>query len=68
VVDAPDADAGSVLMHNIIPRLSATPGRLRRAAPTLGEHTHELLRTLGYDEARVAEMSAQGVIDGGEQG
>jgi crotonobetainyl-CoA:carnitine CoA-transferase CaiB-like acyl-CoA transferase len=68
VVEAPDADAGSVLMHNVIPRLSATPGRLRRAAPVLGEHTRELLQTLGYDEARVAELAAQGVIGGGERG
>jgi len=62
VVEAPDAEAGSILMHNVIPRLSATPGRLRRAAPVLGEHTHELLRILGYDEARMAELVAQGVV------
>jgi crotonobetainyl-CoA:carnitine CoA-transferase CaiB-like acyl-CoA transferase len=64
VVEAPDAEAGSVLMHNVIPRLSATPGRLRRAAPALGEHSRELLRMLGYDDARVAELAAQGVIGG----
>jgi len=67
VVEAPDAEAGSVLMHNVIPRLSATPGRLRRAAPALGEHTHELLRILGYGDARRAELVAQGVIGGAEQ-
>ncbi len=65
VVEAPDADAGSVLMHNVIPRLSATPGRLRRAAPALGEHTREVLGVLEYDDARVAEMGAQGVIRAG---
>ena len=36
LVEAPDAEAGSVLMHNVIPRLSDTPGRLRRPAPGLG--------------------------------
>jgi crotonobetainyl-CoA:carnitine CoA-transferase CaiB-like acyl-CoA transferase len=62
VVETPDVEAGSVLMHNIIPRLSATPGRLRRAAPALGEHTCEVLRTLGYDETRLAELLGQEVI------
>jgi crotonobetainyl-CoA:carnitine CoA-transferase CaiB-like acyl-CoA transferase len=62
VVETPDAEAGSVLMHNIIPRLSATPGRLRRAAPALGEHTREVLRTLGYDDTRLAELLGQEVI------
>ena len=28
IVEAPDEEAGSVLMHNVIPRLSETPGRL----------------------------------------
>jgi crotonobetainyl-CoA:carnitine CoA-transferase CaiB-like acyl-CoA transferase len=26
-----------------VPRLSQTPGRLRRQAPTLGQHTEEIL-------------------------
>ena len=26
IVEVPDAEAGSVLMHNVIPRLSETPG------------------------------------------
>ena len=41
IVEAPDEEAGSVLMHNVIPRLSETPGRLRFAAPSLGQHTRE---------------------------
>jgi len=67
VVEVPDAEAGSILMHNVIPRLSATPGRLRRAAPALGEHTHALLRILGYGDAQVADLVAQGVVRSAEQ-
>ena len=65
LVEAPDAEAGSVLMHNIIPRLSATPGRLRRPAPGLGEHTAEILAAIGCDPARVAALRAAGVVRGG---
>ncbi len=62
VVEAPDAEAGAVLMHNIIPRLSETPGRLRLPAPEIGEHTREVLTALGCDEARIAALGARGVI------
>lgn len=62
IVEAPDEEAGSVLMHNVIPRLSETPGRLRFAAPTLGQHTHEILAAIGCDAARIAALAADGVI------
>jgi len=42
-----DADYGQLPMHNIVPRLSATPGVLRRPAPTLGQHNDEILAELG---------------------
>jgi crotonobetainyl-CoA:carnitine CoA-transferase CaiB-like acyl-CoA transferase len=62
IVEAPDDEAGSVLMHNIIPRLSETPGRLRSAAPSLGQHTRSILESIGYDAARLALLAAEGVI------
>ena len=62
LVEAPDAEAGSVLMHNIIPRLSDTPGRLRYPAPNLGEHTRSILQSIGYDAARIAGLVADGII------
>jgi len=46
IVELEDADMGSVPMHNIIPRLSASPGGFRRPAPTLGEHTEDILAEL----------------------
>jgi crotonobetainyl-CoA:carnitine CoA-transferase CaiB-like acyl-CoA transferase len=62
LVEAPDDEAGSVLMHNIIPRLSDTPGRLRLAAPSLGQHTRSILSSIGYDNDRLASLAAEGVI------
>jgi len=43
LVELPDADMGAVPMHNIVPRLSATPGVIRNPAPRLGEHEAEIL-------------------------
>ncbi len=62
VVDAPDAEMGFVPMHNIVPRLSDTPGKLRFPAPTLGQHTREILSSIGYDAARIDALAANGVI------
>ena len=42
LVEAPDEEAGSVLMHNVIPRLSETPGRLRFAGARRWGSTHDL--------------------------
>ncbi len=60
VVEAPDEGAGTVLMHNVIPRLSETPGRLRRRAPELGQHTSEILATIACDPGRIAQLAARG--------
>jgi crotonobetainyl-CoA:carnitine CoA-transferase CaiB-like acyl-CoA transferase len=39
-----------ILMQNLIAKLSATPGSIRRPAPTLGQHTQEIMSELGLDE------------------
>jgi crotonobetainyl-CoA:carnitine CoA-transferase CaiB-like acyl-CoA transferase len=62
LVEVPDEEAGSVLMHNVIPRLSATPGQLRTPAPALGQHTRSVLQSIGYDDARLAALVAAGAI------
>ena len=35
---------------------------IRRAAPLLAEHTAEILRELGYDEARITALAASGAV------
>ena len=42
LVRVPDAALGEVVMHNVVPRLSATPGELRRPAPAVGEHNQDI--------------------------
>ncbi|MBV9250894.1 MAG: CoA transferase [Acetobacteraceae bacterium] len=62
IVEAPDEEAGSVLMHNVIPRLSETPGRLRTPAPALGQHTRGILQAIGMDAGRIDALMAEGII------
>jgi crotonobetainyl-CoA:carnitine CoA-transferase CaiB-like acyl-CoA transferase len=62
VVDVPDEEIGSVTMHNVIPRLSATPGALRRPAPKLGENTAEILARLGVTGADLAQLRSERII------
>jgi crotonobetainyl-CoA:carnitine CoA-transferase CaiB-like acyl-CoA transferase len=66
VVEVPDEDIGHITMHNIIPRLSQTPGRLRTPAPRLGEHTAEILGQFGIDRANLETLAAEGVIGLGD--
>ena len=42
--------------------LSETPGRFRHGAPTLGEHTDDILRELGYGSEDIAGLRARNVI------
>jgi len=46
----------------VVPKLSATPGATSWLGPRLGEHTEEILRRLGHDQAAIAALRAQGVI------
>jgi crotonobetainyl-CoA:carnitine CoA-transferase CaiB-like acyl-CoA transferase len=60
IVEVEDPELGSLPVHNIVPRLSATPGVWRRPAPALGEHTDEVLSALGLDAAAIAELRSEG--------
>ncbi|MFI5010770.1 MAG: CaiB/BaiF CoA transferase family protein [Hyphomicrobiales bacterium] len=54
ITHLPDAELGSIPMHNIVPRLSATPGVFRRPAPRLGEHSAEILAEIGWERREAA--------------
>ncbi|MDZ7592358.1 MAG: CoA transferase [Rubrivivax sp.] len=48
VVQTADADGRQLLVPGIVPKLAATPGRLRTPAPRLGEHNASVLGQAGW--------------------
>jgi crotonobetainyl-CoA:carnitine CoA-transferase CaiB-like acyl-CoA transferase len=56
IVALDDPELGPVPTHNVVPRLSATPGHLCRPAPRLGEHSREVLAEAGLAEAEIAAL------------
>jgi crotonobetainyl-CoA:carnitine CoA-transferase CaiB-like acyl-CoA transferase len=62
VVELPDAESGTIPVHNISPRLQETPGNFHRVAPLLGEHSVEVLKDLGYGDDAIAALAASGII------
>ncbi|MCA9119556.1 MAG: CoA transferase [Planctomycetaceae bacterium] len=59
-----DEDIGeTVIVPSVIPRLSETPGRIKKLGPRLGAHTEEVLRDLlGADDREIENLREQRVI------
>ena len=53
---------GAIKVVNQAVGLSRTPATMARATPDHGEHTTEILREIGYDDARIADLRARKVI------
>jgi crotonobetainyl-CoA:carnitine CoA-transferase CaiB-like acyl-CoA transferase len=62
VTEIPDEDMGSMPMHNVVPRLTGTPGAIRAPAPRLGEHNAQLLGELGYGAGELRHLIDRGVV------
>ncbi|MGE0313060.1 MAG: CaiB/BaiF CoA transferase family protein [Lautropia sp.] len=58
----PHPQLGHTTQVGIVPRLSRTPGAIRRSGPDIGADTREVLVALGYDAARIAQLEASGSI------
>ena len=55
------ADGSVIQVPGIVPKLSKTPGQITRVAPSLGQHTTEILDSLGLSATQQADFKARGV-------
>jgi succinyl-CoA:(S)-malate CoA-transferase subunit B len=61
-VDDPDLGE-TVIVPNVVPRMSRTPGRIKHLGPKLGQHTEEVLKDLlGMSDSEIAELRSHRVI------
>ncbi|HEY7787728.1 MAG TPA: CoA transferase [Casimicrobiaceae bacterium] len=63
IVDLTHPVAGNTRALGCPVHFSRTPARVARPAPLLGEHTREMLREHGYDEAEIDALIAEGTVE-----
>ena len=57
-----DSPVGKVKQIGVGPKLSDTPGMPRTTSPLLGQHTDDVLKGLGYDDATIAALREAGTV------
>lgn len=57
-----DSPIGKVKQIGVGAKLSDTPGQVRTTAPLIGQHTDEVLKGLGFDDAKIAELRSSGAV------
>jgi crotonobetainyl-CoA:carnitine CoA-transferase CaiB-like acyl-CoA transferase len=63
LVPAPDDDLGTVMLTGVVPKLSATPGRVRWSGHRTGQDTRAFLReTAGLSDREIDRLVAEGVV------
>jgi crotonobetainyl-CoA:carnitine CoA-transferase CaiB-like acyl-CoA transferase len=62
VVELDHPRAGRTRALGLPVKLSATPGRVRRPAPTFGQHTREVLGEFGFGPAEIDALYAQKAV------
>ena len=62
VVEVDHPTLGKVKTLGIGTKLSDTPGAVRSTAPAAGQHTDDVLTSLGFDAAAVASLKERGIV------
>jgi crotonobetainyl-CoA:carnitine CoA-transferase CaiB-like acyl-CoA transferase len=55
-------DGFKLKVPGVVPKLSVTPGGFEHGGPALGEHTDAVLRSLGYDDERIAALRTARIV------
>lgn len=62
LLDSHLPDGTPVTLPGIVPKLGTTPGQVTRPAPTLGQHTADILGELGISAAQQSDWRQRGII------
>lgn len=63
IVRVPDERVGTLAVPGVIPKFSATPGRIEYLGPDLGSHNDAIYgELLGLDASEIARLKERGVI------
>jgi formyl-CoA transferase len=63
IIKTQHPEFGELLMQNVAPKLSATPGSVRRPGPGLGQHNEEIYTDLlDFDADKIAALTSRGII------
>jgi crotonobetainyl-CoA:carnitine CoA-transferase CaiB-like acyl-CoA transferase len=57
-----DSPVGPLKMPGIPYKLSKTPAKIRTAPPTLGQHTDEILKSIGYNDEEIDTLKENEVV------
>jgi crotonobetainyl-CoA:carnitine CoA-transferase CaiB-like acyl-CoA transferase len=57
-----ESPIGPLKLPGIPYKLSKTPAQVRTAPPTLGQHTDEVLKSIGYSQEEIAAMKEEGIV------
>jgi crotonobetainyl-CoA:carnitine CoA-transferase CaiB-like acyl-CoA transferase len=62
ILDVDYPGLGKIKIPNFAFRMSESPGEIKRQAPTLGQHTAEVLKEAGYTDAQIMELKEKKLI------
>ena len=62
IVTVPDPELGDVRMQCVVPRFSETPGAVRSAGPSIGQHNDEIYAALGLAPDEIIRLRGSGII------
>lgn len=62
ILDFQLPDGQAISVPGIVPKLSATPGRVNWLGPQLGQHTQEILESIGITPQQVERLRQAGLV------
>ncbi|KHL11966.1 crotonobetainyl-CoA:carnitine CoA-transferase CaiB-like acyl-CoA transferase [Mumia flava] len=62
LVEVDDPDLGALLQHNVMWRMSDSPGRIRFTGRSIGQDTDEVLGELGYSADQIDQLKREETV------